>query len=475
VLGQVVVDFPACPWKISNQDAVNFTMHVDIWTVLPILPPLLASGFDVQLSLSSLAALSSSKNTALQQQLCMDVSLAQPPESGALKSQDVCLMDDPRKAEPSAYPPVAPSAQIPVVTIDLDKPASERWVDIVTPRKEAIKDLIDTFMGNIMKRNGTARELIMLLINGVAEQEMKRMPTDFAEEMKAIAKATHINIGAIWVLNMMYEITGSCTSFITQDDAGHIWHGRNLDFGLFMGTDSDTHTWQLPEKLRKIMVNVQFERSGKILYNATTYAGFIGLLSGTSNHFSITVNTRYDGSFLAGIIGWFLGKNNDCQFLTFQTRMVMELNTTYTDALSSLVYYKPLGPAYIIIGGIKADEGAVIAKEFNSSAEIHGRPWPNHDVWFMNESISKDSFYVAETNYDRLKAPPEFDDRRYPMENCLEKVGTAGINASSIWKILSSNPTKNGLTTFSTVMSAGNGHFEAYLQLCDPGPKCVPF
>lgn len=51
-----------------------------------------------------------------------------------------------------------------------------------------------------------------------------------------------------------------------------------------------------------------------------------------------------------------------------------------------------------------------------------GQPWPNHDVWFMNESISKDSFYVAETNYDRLKAPPEFDDRRYPMENCLEKV-----------------------------------------------------
>jgi len=46
----------------------------------------------------------------------------------------------------------------------------------------------------------------------------------------------------------------------------------------------------------------------------------------------------------------------------------------------------------------------------------------NHDVWYLNESLAKGSFYVAETNYDRKKAPPEFDDRRFPMENCIEEV-----------------------------------------------------
>ena len=89
--------------------------------------------------------------------------------------------------------------------------------------------------------------------------------------------------------------------------------------------------------------------------------------------------------------------NDDCQFLTFQTRMAMEDNETYSDALTSLVDYKPLGPvcshwyfcrlqpmhrltwmppnsqkAYIIIGGLKPNEGAVIAKAFNSTDEIHG-------------------------------------------------------------------------------------------------------
>lgn len=470
VLGQLLLHFPPCPWTAGAP--VNFTVHTDVWTVLPILPPLLASGLEFELHLNTPAASSSD----VEEQLCLKLDLAQPPQEGAVKSQDVCTMDDPSKSSPTPYPPTDPKQLLPTVTVDLDKPASQRWVDIVTPRKAAIKDLVDTFTDLIIKHNGTARALIELLLNGVAEKEMQRMPKDYADEMRGIASATGIGVGSIWVLNMMYEVIGACTSFIAHDANGQIWHGRNLDFGLFMGSDPETHTWLITDKLRPILMNVEFTRGGKSLYNSTTYAGFIGLLSGSkAGAFSITVNTRYDGTFLEGLIGWFLGKNNDCQFLTFETRMAIEDNATYADALDTLVQYKPLGPAYIIIGGIKPDEGAVIAKHFNVSAEEHHEPMPNHDVWFMNESLKEGSFYVAETNYDRLKPPPEFDDRIYPLMNCLETVGASGISAASVWKILSSNPTMNALTTFSTVMSAGAGHFEAYLQECSPGPTCSPF
>ena len=158
------------------------------------------------------------------------------------------------------------------------------------------------------------------------------------------------------------------------------------------------------------------------LVNINRYAGFIGLLSGSQGGaFSITVNTRYDGSFYDGLIGWFLGHNDDCQFLTFQTRLVMEANSTYADAVDSLLNYKPLGPAYIIIGGVKPGEGAVIAKEFNATAEEHGDPMRNHDVWFLNESLAKGSYYVAETNYDRQKVMLGLDIRtcmRYGLSVC---------------------------------------------------------
>ncbi len=70
--------------------------------------------------------------------------------------------------------------------------------------------------------------------------------------------------------NARYEVIGACTSFVLQSNDGQIWHGRNLDFGLFMGTDAETHTWLLTEKLRAILINVQFTRGGSVLYNSTT-------------------------------------------------------------------------------------------------------------------------------------------------------------------------------------------------------------
>ena len=36
------------------------------------------------------------------------------------------------------------------------------------------------------------------------------------QEIEGIALATGISVGELWVLNMMYEITGTCTSFIIQ-------------------------------------------------------------------------------------------------------------------------------------------------------------------------------------------------------------------------------------------------------------------
>merc|ERR1712222_132432 len=81
-------------------------------------------------------------------------------------------------------------------------------------------------------------------------------------------------------------------------------------------------------------------------------------------------------------------------------------------AFRSLTTYKPIGPAYIIVSGTNSGEGAVIAKQYNKTAEKAGIPWdPNADVWNLTESLSKGSFYVLETNYDRRSAPPGFDDR----------------------------------------------------------------
>jgi len=277
-------------------------------------------------------------------------------------------------------------------------------------------------------------------------------------------------------MNMMYELTGYCTSLVAQDQDGTVYHARNLDFGIFMGTDAVTHSWKLTQLLRDILVNVRFMRGGQELYDATTYAGFVGLLSGSrKGAFSITVDTRYDATLDEGILGWIAGKNSDCQFLTFETRHVIEGNSTYDEALQSITTYKPLGPAYIIIAGTEKAQGAVVALDFNGTAEKRGESWKPYDVWHLSDQLSNNSFYVIETNYDRRAAPPDFDDRRYPAENCLDALGTHGVTLPALWKVMSSNPTRNALTTFTTLMVPKTGHFEAYVQNCAPGPQCAPF
>jgi hypothetical protein len=59
----------------------------------------------------------------------------------------------------------------------------------------------------------------------------------------------------------------SCAPF--QD--GTLLHARNLDFGF-----GDTFT----DDLRNLTIDVDFEQNGQVVYHGTTYAGYIGLLTG---------------------------------------------------------------------------------------------------------------------------------------------------------------------------------------------------
>lgn len=56
--------------------------------------------------------------------------------------------------------------------------------------------------------------------------------------------------------NIFYEIFTLCTSIVGVDTNGNMYHGRNLDFGLFLGWDLNNDTWKLSELLRPLIMNV---------------------------------------------------------------------------------------------------------------------------------------------------------------------------------------------------------------------------
>jgi acid ceramidase len=309
--------------------------------------------------------------------------------------------------------------------------------------------------------------LLKAILDLGTEALLKKVPAPYDDEIRGIAASTGLDIVEIFVYNIMYEVEGLCTSMVSQDSNGHIYHSRNLDFGLFDGTDNVTRTWTLTEKLRPLLMNLNFVRGGVSLYNTTQYAGFVGLLTGVKKGgFSISVDTRFDGHLDEYLVLWLLGKY-DGQFLSWKLRDTMENIADFDTAKQILTSYKPMGPGYIIIGGAKANEGVIIALAAGSTTP--------QTVRTLSDAIQNKSFYIVQTNYDWPSSPPAFDDRRYPIEDCMNKLGSEKVGWDTLWAVHSSTPTKNALTTYTTLMSAETGHFEAYKQLCLPGPTCFPF
>ena len=69
-----------------------------------------------------------------------------------------------------------------------------------------------------------------------------------------------------WNYSIDITLPKVCTSIIGEDNNGQLYHARNLDFGLFLGWDNGNDTWLMSERLRKIVVNVDFQRDGKTVY-----------------------------------------------------------------------------------------------------------------------------------------------------------------------------------------------------------------
>lgn len=72
-------------------------------------------------------------------------------------------------------------------------------------------------------------------------------------------------LGEIVLYNIFYEIFTVCTSIVAEDTQGKLYHARNLDFGLFLGWNPKTHQWAITEKLRKMIVNINWKKNGKVV------------------------------------------------------------------------------------------------------------------------------------------------------------------------------------------------------------------
>lgn len=80
-----------------------------------------------------------------------------------------------------------------------------------------------------------------------------------------------------------------CTSIVVDGPDGTPIHFRTMDWG---DADRTTLGGGMPE-LKAITVMIDFQRDGKTVYSATTWAGYVGVLTGMRHGgWSVSVNFR---------------------------------------------------------------------------------------------------------------------------------------------------------------------------------------
>merc|ERR1712179_155796 len=128
-----------------------------------------------------------------------------------------------------------------------------------------------------------------------------------------------------------------------------------------------------------------------------------------------------------------------------------------------------VGPSYVTIGGLQKGEGAVITNTVNTTTAV--------DVMTIGNGYPKsgsEPFCVLQTNYDNWVSPPFFDDRRDPVVDCMNQIGTQGLTKETLYNVLHAHPNRNRLTTYTTLMSASEGLFENSIQYCEE-EGCAPW
>jgi len=389
---------------------------------------------------------------------------------------------------PPNYPPTPKTCQIsdanpkpnwssvPKAVINLDLAPKDRWTALATQFSPQINSMVNEFVDHLKKFPGNTWESFLRFMEVNQDMLLNRMPNGYGDEIRGIQKATGLKMSSLLAFNLGYEIMGACTSVVAQDATGHTFHGRNLDFGLFLGSNgtvgpNQNFQWTNTDLLRQITVLTDFTRGGQVLYSSISYIGYIGLLTGVrKGGVTVTVDTRFDNNFDKVLKAWLNDPSDTASLLAQALRSQIEddaVGTDFDTYWNKMAGTRLVGPAYAIIGGPKKGQGVVLTIQPNATEPVDS--WLITDPDGMPSSAPQDQkYYVLQTNYDHWEKAPLIDDRETAAYDCMDNFipANGGISADAIYNMLAAMPNRNRLTTYTAVMDCAAGTVQATLQYC---------
>jgi len=207
-------------------------------------------------------------------------------------------------------------------------------------------------------------------------------------------------------------------------------------------------------------VEIDWQRGGKTIFTTSSFAGFIGALSGIKpGAFSVTINTRFYpdgiGELFYEVIAALMEQG--ATLVSLLTREVLTSDADFNTALNDLSNRPLVADVYYTLAGAKTGEGAIISRNRTDAA----------DVW----SLTPTRWFEVITNYDHWNQPPWFDNRVDPANDVMASIGQSAISLDNMFKVLTTKPVFNLQTTYSILSCPATGEYRTYLRYC-PYP-CV--
>ncbi|KAK8719375.1 hypothetical protein OTU49_014074 [Cherax quadricarinatus] len=202
--------------------------------------------------------------------------------------------------------------EIPVYIVDLDLPPLQRWAPLMKDKGPLLVDLVDDVKMLITSLVG---ERVFEIIFNSLSKVATTLPYPFYEELVGISAFSELPLSIVTLYNIFYEALTLCTSIIAQDPNGQLYHGRNLDTGVFLGWDKKNHTWKVAEKLKPLTVELDWKKNGSTLFRSVSFAGYVGVLTAVKQGCIITrdrdnSNILTLGSQKTGSGSWYLVETN---------------------------------------------------------------------------------------------------------------------------------------------------------------------
>ena len=153
------------------------------------------------------------------------------------------------------------------ITIDLDLPPRERWVepgraiapmvrDLSESAQEVAEEILPSFFRPLI---GSGSSL-------PAHQLCRTISADMTEEASGLSEATGISVTQLVLANCTYDFTQLCSAAVYQDTSGRPVMLRNMD-------------WDLPAGIGRYTIMVNYVRSGVPVYSTLGFAGFLGVVT----------------------------------------------------------------------------------------------------------------------------------------------------------------------------------------------------